>query len=103
MVPDDRGAFDELVAVAVVAVVVGVDDLADGEVGDRPDGREEVAGEVQVEEGVDQDRFVVADDEPGVRPAPASIGLEERVRAVTDLDQTPRILHERDCTQKARK
>ena len=54
---DDLGAVDELVAVAVVAVGVGVDQRGDrGGVGDRRHRLEHPPGEAQVEQRVDEQR-----------------------------------------------
>ena len=84
---DDLGAGDELVAVAVVAVGVGVHERADpsGRRGHGPQVVEHPGGEREVEQRVDEQRRVAVGDEPGVRPAPAAVGLQVGPDAVADL------------------
>ena len=90
---DDVGAGDELVAVAVVAVGVGVHHGADGR-GRRRHGAELVEhllGERQVEQRVDEQRRVAVGDQPGVRPAPPAVGLEVGPEPVAHLVGAPRV------------
>ena len=83
----DRGALGhELVAPAVVAVGVGVDQRVDRHaVGDRLHRREHVAGQVEIEQRVDEQRRVLAGQQPGVAPAPAAVGLQVGEQAVAEL------------------
>ncbi len=85
---DDLGAVDELVAVAVVAVGVGVDHRADRRrarvVGHRLQHR---LREAEVEQRVDEQRRPVTDDEPGVAPAPPAIALEVGEAPVAELTE----------------
>ena len=86
---DDLGVLDELVPEPVIAVGVGVHDGGDRSTGGhRPHTVEHGAGERHVEQGVDEQRSAVADDESGVAPPPAAIGLEPRVATVTELVET---------------
>ena len=84
---------DELVAAAVVAVVVRVDDLADRLVGHAPDCVEELLGVLQIEERVHEDRFVVADDDPGVATTPSCRPVGGTPSSVPDLHQAPLVGH----------
>ena len=81
---DDLGAVEQLVAVAVVAVGVGVDDRRrSARSGERPPSRRACAAvRSQVEQGVDQQRRAVADDQAGVAPSPAAVGLQVGVAPV---------------------
>ena len=75
---DDLGAGHQLVAVAVVAVGVRVHERADprGRGRHGPQVLEHPSGEGEVEQRVDEQRCVAVGDEPGVRPAPAAVGLQ---------------------------
>ena len=84
---DDLGAGDEFVAVGVIAVGVRVHqpvDVGGGRVGvlHRV---EHLAGVRQVEQRVDEQRLAAADDQPGVAPAPAAIGLQPGVGVVAEV------------------
>ena len=84
---DDLGAGDEFVAVGVIAVGVRVHqpvDVGGGRVGvlHRV---EHLAGVRQVEQRVDEQRLVAADDQPRVAPAPAAVGLQPGVGAVAEV------------------
>ncbi len=83
---DDLGAVDELVAVAVVAVGVGVDHGARSAplavIGHRVQHRRRQA---EVEQRVDQQRRAVTDDETGVAPPPTTVGLEVGEAPVAEL------------------
>ena len=48
-------------------------------------------GQLEVEQRVDQQRDAVADDQSGVAPSPAAIGLQIRMATVGDLVETLRI------------
>ena len=81
---DDLGVGDQLVAVAVVAVGVGVDDGGDRR---RPcralERLEHLGGQAEVEQRVDEQRRTVADDETGVAPAPRPVTLDVGQAPVT--------------------
>ena len=93
----DVGAGHELVAVAVVAVGVGVHDRADrrGRRRHGPQVVEHLLGEHEVEQRVDEQRRVAVGDQAGVRPAPAAVGLEVGPQPVADLVGAPLVAHQR--------
>ena len=79
---------EELPAVGVVAIGVGVDGVPDRRIGAKRRHRvEHLLGEVQVVERVDEQGRAVADDEAGVAPAIASVRREPGVDAVGHLDE----------------
>ena len=87
---DDLRALDKRIAEAVIPVRVGVDELPDppGRTGlGALHGVQHLAREPQVEERVDEQRFVAVDHEPGVTKAPGSIGLEIGVEPAADFLQ----------------
>ena len=59
----------------------------------RRHGVQHLAGEPQVEQRVDEQRRAVADDQPGVAPAPTAVGLEVGVAAVTEVVQALGVPH----------
>ncbi len=68
---------DLTVAVAVVTVGMGVHHGVDRRpVGDRCQRVQHRGRQLEIEQGVDQQRLAVADDQPGVAPAPSTIGLQ---------------------------
>ena len=72
---------------------MGVDHLGDRR-GER-DGCHRVEhplGEPEIEQRVDQQRSAVADDEAGIAPPPAAVGLEVGVAAIGHLLQTWRVV-----------
>jgi hypothetical protein len=76
----------QLVAEAVIGIGVRVDrgiDRVPG--GDRGHRAQHLARQVQVVEGVDEQRGAVGGDEPGVAPAPAAVGLEVGVQPIAEL------------------
>ena len=87
---DDLRVGDEFVAVAVVAVGVGVDERADvvGRGLGGAHGLEHIRRERHVEQGIDQQRLALRDDQSGVAPAPAAIGLDPGVTAGSEVVQT---------------
>ena len=90
---DDVGPFHQLVAVAVVAVGVGVDQRADGRAAGQPAHRVEHRGrQVQVEQRVDQQRFALTHDQAGIGPPPAPVGLQVGEAAVGHLEEALRIV-----------
>ena len=98
---DDLRVGDEFVAVAVVAVGVGVDerpDVVGGGLGGAH-GLEHIRRERHVEEGIDQQRLALGDDEAGVAPAPAAVGLDPGVTAGSEIVQT---VFERSDSQRHR-
>jgi glycosyltransferase involved in cell wall biosynthesis/GT2 family glycosyltransferase len=86
---DDPRARDELIAVTVIAVGVGVQQRVDPRCGrHRPAHLEQhLLGQGEVVERVDQQRAVAVADQPGIAPAPAAVRLQVGVEAVTDLLQ----------------
>ena len=86
---DDPCSGEQLVAVAVVAVGVRVDERADlRRRRHRPAHLgEHRLGQRQVEQRVDQQRRLAVADQPGVRPAPAAVGLQVGEDALADLRQ----------------
>ena len=87
---DDLGLIQQLVAIAVVAVGVGVDQCDDGRgasvVGHR---LQHPRRQRQVEQRVDQQRRAIADDQTGVAPAPTTVGLQVCMAPIGNLVQTP--------------
>lgn len=75
---DDLGVLDQLIAPDVVGVGVGVDQLADVLCRRRRVAHniEHFLGQREVEQCVDQQGFLAVDDQPGVRPAPATVGQQ---------------------------
>ena len=80
-------ALDQLVAVAVVAVRVGIDEGSDAlcrRLG--PAHRlEHCRGELQIEERVDEQRFAGVDHETRVAPTPGTIRLEPSIDPVPEI------------------
>ena len=94
---DDLGTDDaDLVAVAVIAVGMGVHQRADRalrcELRHRVEHRR---GEIEVEQRVDEQRRTVADDQAGVAPSPAAIGLQVGEAPVAEFVQTVRVARRR--------
>src|SRR3546814_5056124 len=48
-------------------------------------GRQHLAGQLQIEERVDEQGLVAVDDKAGIAPAPATVGLNIGPHAVADL------------------
>ena len=73
----DLGVGDELVAVAVVPVGVGVHDGRDRRgPGVRREGRQHRRRQPEIEQRVDEQRDAVADDQAGVAPSPRAVALD---------------------------
>ena len=86
---DDDGALDKLIAIGVVAVRMGVHQRVDRystRCGIAHRGQH-IGGQRQIEQGVDQQRFIAIRDQPGIAPAPAAIGQQIGKSAVSDLVQ----------------
>ena len=73
LMPHDGRAGQQIVAVGVVAVVVGVDQRAYGQVGDAADGAEEGAGAGFGKAGIHHGNRAAPGDEAGVIQAPTAI------------------------------
>ena len=82
------------VAVAVIAVGVGVQQGADrGHRGVRRHRGQHLVGQMQVEQCVDQQRCPVADHQPGGAPAPTAVRLEIGEAPVAQFMKTPAVRH----------
>jgi len=91
LVGDDLGTLAAFVAVAMVAIVMRVDDGLDLRRRDRlglAHRREHLARQRHVEERVDDERFALIDDEARIRPAPAAIGLKPGIGAIAQVVKT---------------
>jgi hypothetical protein len=91
---DDLGPLAAGIAEAVVAVVMAVDQHVDVRRRLRLGGfhgRQHVAGQGNVEQGVDQQGLVAIDDQAGVGPAPAAVRLQPGVAAVAKIVQSLRV------------
>ena len=75
----------ELVAEGVVGVVMGVDDVSDGLVGDLPDIFEESPDHTADHHGVDDQAFLLADYEARVADVPADTLPDVGIDAVADF------------------
>src|SRR5207248_5968238 len=73
---------DQVVAVGVVTVVVGVDQRRHGSRRRRRDGPEQYAGTPFGGTGVDEHGVVAGGDEPAVVDVPGAIGLDVAVSAL---------------------
>ena len=88
LVADDGGAAHQVVAVRVIAVVMGVDQRADRPAGDGLDGVQVGAGAPLGGGGVDADHAGVdplTDQEAGVVQVPAAVRLQVGVDVLADL------------------
>ena len=84
LVTDDGGAAHQVVAVRVIAVVVGVDQRPHRFFCDCPDGVQVGAGAPLGGGGVDADHAGVADQEAGVVEVPAAVRLQVGVDVLAD-------------------
>ena len=85
---DDLCALYKLVAVAVVAVAVGVHERRDVDAGKRSGHRiEHCPGEREVEQGVDEEGLIPVDDQAGIAPTPPTVGLHPRVIVATEIEE----------------
>ena len=95
LVGDDLGAAATFVAIAMVAIVMGVDDGSDRRrrLGfGLAHGCQHLAGQRHVEQRVDQEGLAAVDDQAGVRPAPAAIGLQPGIAAIAEIVQALGVL-----------
>ena len=95
LVRDDLRALAALVAVAVIAIVMRVDDGADLRCCLRFrlfHCVEHLARQRHVEQRIDQEAFTAIHDEPGIRPAPTAIRLQPGIAAVAEIVQTLGVL-----------
>ena len=84
---------DELVAVDVVGIRVGVHQRPEGVgVGDRPDPVEHLPGQREVEQRVDHQRGARPRDQAGVAPAPAAVGLQPGVAALAEVVESSAVV-----------
>jgi hypothetical protein len=93
VVGDDRGSVEQVVAVGVVAVVMGVDQRPHRSLRDRVDRIEVVQGPALRRTGVDADHTLAADQERGVVDPPGPVRLHVGEDAVTDFDGLARRQH----------
>ena len=99
---DDPPVAEQLVAVAVVAVGVGVDDGPDLDARcGGAHGGEHLGGELEVEQRVDEERVAAIDDQTGVAPAPPTVGLQPGQNPVGHLRQ-PTVIRDPHGTDRAR-
>ncbi len=84
-VADDGGAAHQVVAVRMVAVMMGVDQRADRFTRDRLDGVQVGAGAPFRRGGVDADHAVAAGQEAGVVQVPAAVRLQVGVDVLAHL------------------
>ena len=83
---DDLGSVHELIAVAVIAVGMGVDQRANGRgAGEGRERIEHLLSEPQVEQGVDEQRRTVTHHQAGIAPPPTAVGLEVGQAAIAQL------------------
>jgi hypothetical protein len=83
---DDLAAFDTAIAVAVIAVVMRVDERADLCAADLPEAVKHGDSVRRVEHGVDQQRLAAIGHQPRVGKSPAAVGLEIGEGAVAEFD-----------------
>ena len=85
LVADDGGPAHQVVPVRVIAVVMGVDQGADGLLGDGVYGVQVGAGAPLGGGGVDADHAGAADQEAGVVQVPAAVRLQVGVDVLADF------------------
>ena len=86
------------IAVAVVAVGVGVDHRVDRRAARHRRHRvEHRRGQLEIEQRVDEQRLPVADDQPGVAPSPTAVGLQVREAAVAEFVQSVGVVGQSPC------
>ena len=85
---EDAGVAHKLVTPAVVAIGVRIDNGVDP-ARERCQLVEHLPGQLEVKEGVDEQRACLADHQPGVAPPPRAVGLQVGKHAVGDFVDTP--------------
>ncbi len=86
---------EELVAVAVIAVGVSVDERVDARRRRRRAAhrRQHLPRQLEVEQRVNEQRALAVHDQARVAPAPAAVGLQVRIEAVSDLVHALGVAH----------
>ena len=82
---DDGGAVEQVVAEGVVAVMMRVDEGADGSRRDRRNRREVCLGPQRRRTGIDAHHPARSDEEAGVVDPPRAVSLHIREDSVADL------------------
>jgi hypothetical protein len=80
----DLGAVDQRVAIAMIAIVMGVEQGADFRAAGAGESVQHRARMGIIEHRVDQQRLAAVGDKPGIRQAPTAIGLQIGERPVAE-------------------